>query len=171
MEVDDAVLQGGKYALEALYMQAHQYAALSPQDAFRILHNRGFNLNRGPGRNIPLDLMVEHANNQIKELLSQQGANVTFESTNKASSSIEGVYDILDNLDNNLNITPESGEYAVVNKHQDITAIVTVLAKKTYLSLHSWQSAQSFSTTRARFHLSFTGGRLDTVDTRATEIH
>ena len=79
-----------KYALEALYMQAQQNATLSPQDAFRILHNRGFNLNGGPGRNIPLDLMVQHANSQIKELLSQQGANVTFESTNKASSSIKG---------------------------------------------------------------------------------
>ena len=110
--------EGGrsKYALEGLYLQAAQHCLLSPEEAYRLMWNRCFNLHGGQGRNIPLDRMVEHNNNQIKEILHNQGANVTFESARKASASIKGVSDILGQLDRTLSICPQSGHSAQVIK-------------------------------------------------------
>lgn len=118
-----------KYALEGFHMQAQQYATLSAQEAHRLRYNRGFNLKGGLGKNIPLDLMVEHVNNDIKDLLSHQGANVSFESARKASSSIKGVGEILVNLDDILTIQPESGDQSPINKNEDIAAVVNVLLR------------------------------------------
>ena len=56
-----------KYALEAFLFQADQLALLSPWDAYRQLWNRTFSLHGGFGRNIPLDLMLEHNNNFIRD--------------------------------------------------------------------------------------------------------
>ena len=67
-----------KYALEGLYFQADQYALLSAQQAYRQLWNRGFNTKGGEGNNIALDLMVEHRNNYLKDMVSHQGANFSF---------------------------------------------------------------------------------------------
>ena len=58
-----------KYALDAFLFQADQLALLSPWDAYRQLWNTKFNLHGGFGRNIPLDLMVEHNNSFIKEMI------------------------------------------------------------------------------------------------------
>ena len=57
-----------EYVLESLYLQDEQYSLLSPQEAYRLLHNRGINLKCGCGKNVPLDLKVEHVNNLIKDL-------------------------------------------------------------------------------------------------------
>ena len=81
--------------------------------------------------------MVEHNNNQIKDLLRNQGPNVTFDSAQKASASVKGVADILHNFDEILHIHPESGRSATVNKKQDIKAIVDVLAKYAVFSLQA----------------------------------
>ena len=58
-----------KYALDAFLFQADQLALLSPWDAYRQLWNTKFNLHDGFGRNIPLDLLVEHNNSFIKEMI------------------------------------------------------------------------------------------------------
>ena len=104
------------------------------------------------GRNIPLDRMVEHTNNQIKEILHNQGANVTFESARKASASIKGVSDILGQLDRTLSICPQSGHSAQVIKDQDVAAVVDVLVK---------QKVFQSPPTRGRHQRSFPGQERD----------
>ena len=141
-----------KYALEAFHLQAQQYATLSAQEAYRLRYNRGFNLKGGAGNNIPLDLMVEHVNNQIKDILSHQGANVTFESARKASASVKGISEILENLDNMLAVQPESGDQSAVNKAADISAVVDVLIR------HS-----TFHYTTGRTHKAYRGQVNDTI--------
>ena len=112
-----------KYALEALLFQADQLALLSPWDAYRQLWNRSFNLRGGIGKNIPLDLMVEHNNNFIKEMVRNQGANVTFHSAQQISRASKGLDAVLTNLDNVLAIQTETGRHAVVDKRKDVLMI------------------------------------------------
>ena len=70
-----------KYALEAFLFQADQLALLSPWDATASCGiERSTCMHGDFGRNIPLDLMVEHNNNFIKEMIRSQGANVSFQS-------------------------------------------------------------------------------------------
>ena len=112
-----------KYALEALLFQADQLALLSPWDAYRQLWNRGFNLSGGSGKNIPLDMMVEHNNLFIKEMIGYQGANVTFKSAQQVSRASIQLEAVLGNLDKSLNIHEESGGNAPVDKRRDILLI------------------------------------------------
>ena len=54
--------QSTKYAVEALYRQLQQQALLSPRQAFHQPWNRSVKNNGGRGKNVPLDLDVEHDN-------------------------------------------------------------------------------------------------------------
>lgn len=112
-----------KYALEALLFQADQLALLSPWDAYRQLWNRSFNLRGGAGNNIPLDMMVEHNNNFIKEMIRNQGANLTFQSAQQISRASMGLDAVISNLDNVLSIKAESGRHADVDKRKDVLLI------------------------------------------------
>jgi hypothetical protein len=58
-----------KYAREALCFQADWYALLSPQEAYCQFWNRDFNTHGGECNNIPLDLMLEHCDNYLKEMI------------------------------------------------------------------------------------------------------
>ena len=66
-----------KYALEALYLQFQQQALLTPRQAYRQKWNRGVNNQGHNGKNVPLDLEVEHNNNMLKEAVRKMGPNVS----------------------------------------------------------------------------------------------
>ncbi len=112
-----------KYALEAFCFVADQMALLSCSEAHRQLWNRGFNMRGGIGNNIPLDLMVEHNNNIVKELIANQGANVSFASAQLVSRASQGVEAVLDNLDMALQVHRESGNHARIDKQKDVRLI------------------------------------------------
>ena len=101
-----------KYGLKAFYFVADQLSLLSPHEAHCQLWNRGFNLRGGAGNNVPLDLMVEHNNNTIKELIFNQGANVSFESAQLVSQASQGIEAVLDNLNVSLEVGKESSKHA-----------------------------------------------------------
>ena len=66
-----------KYALEALYLQLQQQALLSPRQAYRQRWNRSVNNRGGSGKNVPIDLEVEHDNNSLKEGIRKLGPDLT----------------------------------------------------------------------------------------------
>lgn len=76
-----------------------------------------------------------------------QGANLTFESAQKASASAKGVSDVLQHLDLMLDIHRESGERCQVTKDQDIQAIVAVLVKQ---KVFQWQPGRHHRTFRSQ---------------------
>ena len=63
-------------------------ALLSCTEAHCQLWNRGLNFHGGIGNNIPLDLMVEHYNNIVKELIANYGAYVSFASAQVVSRAL-----------------------------------------------------------------------------------
>ena len=124
-----------KYALETFHFQADQLALLSPHESRRQLWNRGFNLHGGIGKNIPLDLMVEHNNHYVKEMISNHGANVTFASAQLVSRAAKGISDVLRNLDSSLKIKIESGQHTSVDKQKDVFTVVEEVMDK-QMSVH-----------------------------------
>ena len=64
-----------KYALEGLNIMCQLYALLSPRDAHRLIWNRSVKAKGGMGRNIPLDLTLEHFNPVLKQLIKNMGPN------------------------------------------------------------------------------------------------
>ena len=72
-----------KYSLEALLLTARLEATLTIQQAEKLKWNRSVNTRGGTGRNIPLDLALEHLNNSTKRDIKNLGANVTPEAARR----------------------------------------------------------------------------------------
>ena len=97
--------------------------------AYRQLWNRGFNTKGGKGNNIALDLMVEHRNNYLKDMVSHQGANFSFKSALVASRSALATEAIMTYIDRELRIKPESGEHTMASISDDILKVADALLK------------------------------------------
>ena len=66
-----------KYALEALYLLLQVHCLLPPAEAHSLVWNRTVNNKGGPGKNVALDLDMEHDNIDVKEAVKNLGPNVT----------------------------------------------------------------------------------------------
>ena len=107
--------------MKAFYSLADQLSLLSPHEAHRQLWNRGFKLRGGRGNNIPLDLILEHNNKFVKEMIANQIANVSFDSSQLVSGASEGIEAVLTNID--LSLRMESGKHAKLDKRKDVYTI------------------------------------------------
>ena len=67
--------------------------------------------------------MVEHNNHYVKEMISNQGANVTFASAQLVSNAAKGISDVLRYLDSSLKIKIESGQNTFVDKQKDVFTV------------------------------------------------
>ena len=120
-----------KYAREAPCFKADQYALLSSHEAFRQIWNRGFSTHGGQGNNIPLDLMLEHYNNYLKNMIHHHDANVSFKSAQTASRCANSLETILKNFDSCLSVKHESGHHVIASRKHDVAKVVqTVLENK-----------------------------------------
>ena len=66
-----------KYALECLYQFFLTHALLSKRDSEQFKWNRTVNNSCKSGKNIPLDLDVQHSNNFLKQAIRNLGPNVS----------------------------------------------------------------------------------------------
>ena len=64
------------YWTEAFQLLASVSACASPRIAHQMTWSRGINTNGGKGKNIPLDLNMEHLNRVVKDHVANVGANV-----------------------------------------------------------------------------------------------
>ena len=69
--------QSTKYALECLYQTFLVNALLSHRDAERFVWNRSVNTFGGVGKNIGLDLDMEHGNRFVKQAIKNLWPNIT----------------------------------------------------------------------------------------------
>ena len=65
------------YTLEAFYMLYNSHFVYSPRQAEQLIWCRCVNTHGLQGRNIPMDLHMEHLNFLCKEAISALGANKT----------------------------------------------------------------------------------------------
>ena len=84
-----------KYALAAIQLQAYVQAMLTPRLAHSLIWNRTVNNHGGPGRNIPMDLSLEHLNNLVKGLLKHLSPNLTESAASGCSKAVGPVERLL----------------------------------------------------------------------------
>ncbi len=111
-----------KYGLKAFLFQADQLVSIFSTHGMLtggcgIEHST---CNGGFGRNIPLDLRVEHNNNFVNDMIRNQGANVSFQSAKQVSRASMGLESVLTNLENILAIADESNKHAAVDRKKDV---------------------------------------------------
>ena len=92
-----------KYAFLGLRYKACELALLSPQHWHQLQWNRFINNKGGVGRNISIDLRLEHINKVMKNLIKSQGPqNITDENVEKISKSIHGIEGVVDSYKEDL---------------------------------------------------------------------
>ena len=113
-----------KYAFAALHLIAK---LLTPQQAKRLVWNRTVNNRGGEGRNISLDLRLEHLVYLLKELLANLGVNLTILAAERCSKALKAVEDLLASVDSQLEVKRPSGRHTVTRSKADFEAIVKEL--------------------------------------------
>ena len=116
-----------KYAVEALYLQLQQQALLSPRQAYRQRWNRGVNNNGGNGKNVPLDLDVEHDNNSIKEGIRKLGPNLTCAAVTRCARMLPVARGTVQSVARECSLMKRSGKHFVKTTHNDPVKLVNQL--------------------------------------------
>ena len=116
-----------KYALAALHLIAKTISLLTPQQAKQLVWNRTVNNRGGEGRNISLDLRLEHLVYLLKELLANLGVNLTVPAAERCSKVLKAVEDLLASVDSQLEVKRPSGKHTVTRSKADFEAIVKEL--------------------------------------------
>ena len=82
-----------------LLLLVRVYSLLSETQAFNLKWNRFCNTSGQIGRNIPLDLRLEHLNNLLKACLKAVGANLHENSAKRVAASLSGIELIMQSVD------------------------------------------------------------------------
>ena len=118
-----------KYSLECLYLSFLQQALLSPRDSERLTWNRTVNNTGGMGRNVALDLDVEHSINYLKQCMKNLGPIVTEQSVSRICKAEAGIRATMENLDNNLQRIGRSGGHTVPSLERDLDELIKRLVQ------------------------------------------
>lgn len=136
-----------KYALQCLYQAFCVNALLSPRDCERFVWNRRVNSKGGRGKNIPLDLEVEHSNLFNKAAIRNLGANVTEKAVQRISCSEDGTANMTASVDESLNRLIGSGRHTSSSTDRDLGELIkrAVLTKVfTEVSNRQYQHFKGF---------------------------
>lgn len=133
------------YAYSTFLLTVQLNATLSPRMAHSVTWNRFWNTRGGKGRNIPLDLHLEHLNGFLKSFLKGLGPNLNESSVARISQSIGVLKEIMEHTDEELGVGKRTGAHHI-NMDKDILALVDIV-----------QEAQLFKVQAGREYTAFPG--------------
>ena len=119
-----------KYALECLYQLFLVFAFLSLRDSDRFTWNRSVNNSGIIGKNIPLDLDVEHSNNYLKQAMKNLGPNLTEKAVSRICKSESGVRKIIQSMDGTLKQAHYSGKHSLSSTEADFKGLLKSLIEQ-----------------------------------------
>lgn len=110
-----------KYFYTTLLLLVKIHAILPEGQAFRLIWNRFFNKHGWKGRNIPLDLRLEHLNNFLKACLKVLGANLKEKNAQRIALSLDTMEKILDSVDKDCNFETQVRGRHVKNPEETVS--------------------------------------------------
>jgi L1 cell adhesion molecule like protein len=113
-----------KYALEALYLQFQQQSLLSPRQAYCQKWNRSVNNHGKTGKNVYLDLDLEHDNNYLKEAMRKIGAGITEQSVTRICRSLKMAREVIENISRECHVMKRSGMHYTACNEKDLLKMV-----------------------------------------------
>lgn len=97
-----------KYDLEAFNLLAEVDTILTAREAYELKWNRSCSLRGSPGKNITLDLHMEHLNRSFKEKISQFSSHISENNIKRVSKVTKEVDVMARTLDAALGLKPQS---------------------------------------------------------------
>ena len=113
-----------KYTYVAFHLTAATQATLTPSQAhcLRTVNNKG-----GPGRNISMDLRLEHF---TKGMLKGLGPNLTENAARRCSKSVGKTEALLQTIDDDLNVCRPAGHHKVTKSETDFKTLADELHRR-----------------------------------------
>ncbi|CAB4009403.1 PREDICTED: uncharacterized protein LOC107352495, partial [Paramuricea clavata] len=109
---------------KSLQLQANIYALCTPQEAHRLMWNRTVNVKGQKGKNISLDLRLEHLNHILKEMLRNLGPNLNEVTAARASHSLMRIEKFLKSVDEEVGRHQPSGHHVIAKWESDFKELV-----------------------------------------------
>ena len=147
-----------KYSLKAYNLLAHYHYLYSERMCRQLLWSRTINVHGKPGKNIPMDLHMEHLNRDLKIVVSHLGPNILGPSLQRAGKALMTLREIQDHFDQETGIVTESGYHSSRRNTKDLNTIIEQL-----------QTADVFKEVYARQHKQFPkikGSLIDKVNNK-----
>ncbi|XP_056441576.1 uncharacterized protein LOC130379027 [Gadus chalcogrammus] len=97
------------YAYSTFLLTVQINATMSPRVKHDVTWNRFWNSSGGKGKNVPLDLHLEHLNNFLKSFLRNKGTNLAEKTADRVSRSVGLLKTLMDTTDGELQLSRPSG--------------------------------------------------------------
>ena len=113
------------YACEAVHFLYQHLYALSPRLSNQLIWGRFINVRGLPGRNIPLDLHMEHLNRLAKDAIRNLGSNKTrTASVSRIGRSLGTLAPLLEQFDDENDVLSSFSKYRKPTAASDIAIVV-----------------------------------------------
>ena len=119
-----------------LLLLVRVYSLLSETQAFNLKWNRFCNTSGKIGRNIPLDLRMEHLNNLLKACLKAVGANLNEKSAKRVAASLTGIELTMQSVDEDCKFKPLSKTRGGKDPNEAVYQITNDLVSGDVFSKH-----------------------------------
>ena len=119
-----------KYSLEALYLLLQVYSLLPLDEAHNLVWNRTVNNKGGPGKNVALDLDLEHDNKDLKQPVKNLEPNVTVDAVTRISHGQQRSKRMLSFVDREILVKQRSGKHISADYSKDLRMIVNLLMEE-----------------------------------------
>lgn len=136
------------YACESLELLYQHRYVLSPRLSNQLLWGRFVNVRGLPGKNIPLDLHMEHLNQIAKGAIRNLGPNKTVKAVSRVGRSIGTLSPVLDQFDSENSVNVSSSKYRRPQATKDIATVVEELV-----------TSQAFCIQEGRKHRHYAKGK------------
>lgn len=120
------------YQKEAFHLLAGVSAAASQCVAHQLTWSHVVNTSGGKGKNVPLDLHMEHLNRTVKEHIVSLGANVAEKSILQCGQSLKGLIETCENFDKEMQVR-SSSKHTKVSGANDEKVILKELTKTSHV--------------------------------------
>ena len=132
------------YTIEAFqFLYQYQYG-LTPRQAQQLIWSRFVNTQGVQGKNIPLDLHLDHLNRICKTSMGHLGANKTDDAIVRCGKALGTMYRLLEKFDRDNSVSDVSGTHLKPSYKRDLNII-----------LHELQESKVFKIIPGRVHTSF----------------
>ena len=118
-----------KYALEAFPFLAKVNEVASPRLQQQFLWSRVVNSKGGSGKNIPVDLYMEHLNHLLKGIIIGLGANIS-ESSIVNASTLNAIVSLSESFDEQLGIHRASIHHTTKSSNKDREVVLKQLSSE-----------------------------------------
>jgi len=136
-----------KYSIEAFNLLAHYYYIYSERLCRQLLWSRTINVHGKPGKNIAMDLHMEHLNREFKTVVSHLGPNTLGPSLQRTGKALKVLREIQAHYDEVTYVNTESAYHSSRNSSKDLSLVIQQLQKSEVFRMVENRQHQQFSMT------------------------